>query len=231
MDGVSACFSQALALSAAFLPLHFAFAHANVLYMAQLRNCSVKILALVAIAALLFGCASTQGAAKGDGSVVGVKMENVSGEVRAQKGDVVAVDYVGTLDGGAVFDTSLKGEAERAGMPLRPAYQPLEFTVGAGQMIPGFDAAVVGMKEGEEKSVRLLPSEAYGEIRGDWIVEIPRANVPNETEVGAILRAENGLEGRVVDMGNETVRMDFNHELAGKALTFKIIIRKITRRY
>ena len=102
----------------------------------------------------------------------------------AQKGDTVAVDYVGTLDDGTVFDTSIREEAIKAGLPLRSSYSPLEFTAGAGQMIAGFDAAVIGMKVGEEKNVHLTPSEAYGN----------------------------------------------QGPLAGKALNFRIVMRKITKK-
>ncbi|MFH1056909.1 MAG: FKBP-type peptidyl-prolyl cis-trans isomerase, partial [Candidatus Micrarchaeota archaeon] len=65
--------------------------------------------------------------------------------MKVERGDLVAVDYLGTLDDGTVFDTSIKVEAEKAGLPLRTSYEPLEFTVGAGQMIKGFDDAGVGL--------------------------------------------------------------------------------------
>ncbi len=148
----------------------------------------------------------------------------------AQKGDLVAVDYVGTLDDGKVFDTSIKAEAVKAGLPLRDSYAPLEFTVGAGQMIAGFDSAVVGMKVGEEKNVHLSPSEAYGESDPKAIVWIPKANVPNGTEVGTQLSSAQGATGVVVEMNATSVKIDFNNPMAGKALNFKIIMRKITKK-
>lgn len=81
-----------------------------------------------------------------------------------EKGDAVSVHYVGKLDDGTVFDTSEKEEAMEAGIynEMRD-YEPLKFTVGAGQMIKGFDEGVVGMKAGEEKILKIPPEEAYGE--------------------------------------------------------------------
>jgi len=168
-------------------------------------------LALLAFSLVLLGC-------------MGV------GEVKtAAKGDNVSVDYVGSFDNGTVFDTSIESEAIGAGLPLRGSYAPLEFTVGAGQMISGFDAAVVGMKEGEEKMVHLTAAEAYGEKRGDLIVEVPRSNVPADAAVGSALQASNGMAGIVTALNDTTATLDFNSPMAGKPLNFKIIVRKITK--
>jgi FKBP-type peptidyl-prolyl cis-trans isomerase 2 len=149
--------------------------------------------------------------------------------VTAKKGDVVAVDYVGSLDDGTVFDTSIREEAVKANLTLRPSYSPLEFEVGAGQMIAGFDAGVVGMRVGQEKTIRIPPSEAYGEKRADAIVSVPLANVPAGVKIGSKLSASNGATGTVIEVNATHVAIDFNHELAGKTLNFKIIMRKITR--
>lgn len=153
----------------------------------------------------------------------------MAGAVAAAKGDTVAVDYVGTLDDGTVFDTSLKAEAQKAGLPLRPSYEPLEFTVGAGQMIKGFDAGVVGMKVGDEKTIHLQPSEAYGEKSAEIIVAIPKANIGGNVSIGDRLSSSQGLSGIVTKVTNDTITADFNHELAGKALNFRIIMRKVTK--
>ena len=149
--------------------------------------------------------------------------------VKAENGDKVGVDYLGTLDDGTVFDTSIKEEAEKAGLPLRPSYAPLEFTVGAGQMIKGFDEGVVGMAEGEEKNVKISPGEAYGEVDPSRVVDVPKENMPEGVEVGMMLTNQQGMQGKIIEIGNETVKMDFNHPLAGKALNFKIIMKNITK--
>lgn len=142
----------------------------------------------------------------------------------AAKGDTVSVNYIGKLQDGTLFDTSIKEEAQKAGLPLRPSYEPLTFTVGAGQMIAGFDAGVVGMKEGEEKNVTLLPEQAYGEMQADAVVSIPIANIGNSEniKVGDVLSASSGARGTVVELNGTHAKIDFNHELAGKTLVFTI---------
>lgn len=150
-------------------------------------------------------------------------------EVKVEKGDSIAVDYLGYTDDGKVFDTSIKAEAQKAGLPSRPSYEPLEFTAGAGQMIKGFDDAVIGMKEGEEKTINIPAAQAYGERNNNMIVEIPRNQIPGDVRVGAQLQASNGAVATVVKVTNDTITIDGNHPLAGKALNFKITVRKITK--
>ncbi len=147
----------------------------------------------------------------------------------AEKGDTVAVDYVGYLDTGEVFDTSIKAEAEKAGLGLRSSYAPLTFKVGAGEMIAGFDAGVVGMKVGEEKTIHVLPADAYGERIKEFVISVPRAHVQGDVQVGSQLIDDEGKASIVVALDNETVTLDYNHPLAGKALNFKIIMRNITK--
>lgn len=132
-------------------------------------------------------------------------------------GDTVKVSYVGTFEDGTVFDST----EQHGGTPL-------EFTVGMGQMISGFDNAVIGMKTGEEKNVRLEPSEAYGEHRPELVMEIPRTGVPEDVEVGDTLgmMLANGQQvpAKVTAMDTENVTIDMNNEMAGKVLIFKITI-------
>ena len=147
----------------------------------------------------------------------------------AKVGDTVSVNYIGKFPNGTLFDTSIKSEAQKGGLPLRPSYSPLEFKVGAGQMISGFDAAVVGMAEGEEKTVTLPPDQAYGERNPDAIVGIPLANIGNSQniKIGSVLHAQSGASGTVVAIGNGTTKVDFNSEMAGKTLIFIIRMVKI----
>jgi len=177
-------------------------------------------------AVLLLGCVSpsqeaTPSASAAPSTVVKMIAEN---------GDTVAVDYVGTFDNGSVFDTSLKSEAQKAGLPLRPSYEPLEFTVGAGQMISGFDAAVVGMSEGEEKKIHLAPAEAYGERRDDLVLTLPVSQIPTDAKVGSVLTTGSGAQGTVTKIENGNATIDFNSAMAGKALNFRIIVKKITKK-
>ncbi len=133
--------------------------------------------------------------------------------VKAENGDHVFVHYTGTLDDGTVFDSSR---------------EPLEFDIGAGQMIAGFDSAVVGMKAGQEKTVKIKAADAYGEINNDLIRDVPKAQAPNANP-GDMLYA-GGQPVKVVSVGNTTVKIDFNHPFAGKDLTFKITMVKIEKR-
>jgi FKBP-type peptidyl-prolyl cis-trans isomerase SlyD len=190
-------------------------------------------LILLALVMVLAGCVSQPaGNQTQDNLVVPNLAANNTGGIslKAEKGDTVSVDYVGTLDDGTMFDASIQAEAVKGGLAQRPSYEPLTFTVGAGQMIKGFDDAVVGMQEGEEKSVRIPAAEAYGERRDDLIVEVPIDKVSGGTpQVGSRLTASNGMPGRVIEVTNTTVKVDFNNEMAGKALNFRIIMRKITK--
>lgn len=131
-------------------------------------------------------------------------------------GKKLRVHYRGTLDDGTQFDNSYdRGET-------------LEFVCGAGQMIAGFDAAVVDMQEGEKKTVRIPAAEAYGERRDDLILTFPANQVPNIEQINAgdklFLQTPSGqpVPATVIKVDEAGVVLDANHELAGKDLTFDI---------
>lgn len=147
------------------------------------------------------------------GNVAG---DNISEIKAVETGDRVSVEYIGMLDDGTVFDTS-------EGRSL------LEFTAGAGQMIVGFDSAVIGMIEGEEKIVRIRFQEAYGEHRSDLLKEIPKSELPSGVKLGDTFTVQGRLV-KVVEVGANTVTFDFNHPLAGKDLTFRIKMAKIEKK-
>ena len=137
------------------------------------------------------------------------------GAKQVKQGDTVKVEYTGTFDNGTVFDTS-------------EGREPLEFIAGTGQMIPGFDNAIIGMKIGQEKEIKLQPSEAYGDYDPQLVQEIPREQVPIEEELkqGMVLAVTlpNGRQvpATITKVANETVAIDLNHPLAGKVLNFKL---------
>jgi FKBP-type peptidyl-prolyl cis-trans isomerase 2 len=139
---------------------------------------------------------------------------------KAKPGDTVSIHYTGTLDDGSQFDSSAGRE-------------PLEFTLGEGQVIPGFDAAVDGLEEGERVTVRIAPEDAYGEPDPRLIQTIDRSQLPPQIQVEKGLQLQAGQpNGRrmvvtVVDFDDQTVTLDGNHELAGQALTFAIELVKI----
>ncbi len=135
--------------------------------------------------------------------------------MQVQNGSRVKVHYTGKLDDGSVFDTSLQEGRE-----------PLEFTIGEGKMIPGFENGLLGMEIGEKKTIAMSPGDAYGETRDDLLFEVPISNVPPNVKVGATLQAEfeQGVPVifTVTDIKNDTVVLDGNHPLAGKNLTFEV---------
>ena len=132
-----------------------------------------------------------------------------------QDGDDVSVKYTGTLDDGEVFDSNV----DRPGT--------LDFTVGAGQMIAGFDAAVLGMAVGETKTVRLEPAEAYGEYQDGLVVEVDRAAAPEGVAAGQQLRDSLGRTVVVLEVRDDVIVIDQNHPLAGQVLTFEIELVEI----
>lgn len=135
--------------------------------------------------------------------------------MEAQKGNIVKVEYEGRLEDGSVFDSTEKHGGE-----------PLEFILGAGQMIRGFDSAVNGMKVGDEKEVTLQPEDAYGEHNPQYVIEVPKQNFPEEAKEGMMigLPMPNGAQAPAVikKIGEETVTLDLNSPMAGKVLIFKI---------
>lgn len=133
----------------------------------------------------------------------------------AKKGDKVRVHYIGRLEDGSVFDSSVDRE-------------PLEFTLGEKQVIPGFEKAVEGMTPGESKTALIAASQAYGQYYSEMVLSVPRDHLPDdfEAEVGERLELRRS-DGRtfVVTVTGATsgeVTVDANHPLAGKDLTFDI---------
>lgn len=154
-------------------------------------------------------------------------MENI----KIKAGDTITVDYVGKHLDGTVFDTSLETVAQEAGLynPNRDYTQGLSFTVGAGQMIKGFDDGVIGMQVGETKTVEIPAENAYGARSDEMIVRIPLA------EAGDVSQAQVGMKvvlggmypATVTEITDTEIVFDANHELAGKDLVFDITIKAI----
>ncbi|MDK2825747.1 peptidylprolyl isomerase [Methanolobus vulcani] len=141
-----------------------------------------------------------------------------------QVGDNVSVNYTGMLEDGTVFDTSIADVAKANGI-YNPArnYEPLSFIVGSGQMIKGFDNAVIGMKVGENKTVHLSPEEAY-EVKDYLIVPYPieTFEAANMTPVIGETISAQGYPGVIVNINETNVTVDFNNRLAGKNIIFDI---------
>lgn len=138
----------------------------------------------------------------------------------AKAGDTVKIHYTGTLSDGSTFDSSAGRD-------------PLEFTLGSGQVIPGFDKAVTGMSVGESKTVEIPAADAYGAHNPEGRQAIPRDQVPDTIplEVGTRLQVQTA-DGRplpvtIAEVTDEAVVLDANHPLAGKDLTFDIELVEI----
>ena len=138
----------------------------------------------------------------------------------AKQGDTIQIHYTGTLDDGTVFDSS-------------EGRDPLAFTLGEGQVIPGFERAALGMETGETKTTRIESDDAYGDHNDELVLEVPREQLPDglEVEVGTALQLQQP-DGRAVPvtvaaLDDATITLDANHPLAGEALTFELTLVEI----
>ena len=147
-------------------------------------------------------------------------------------GDKIIVDYIGRLDDHNVFDTSVESIAKASGKynPNRDYEAGLEFTVGAGQMIAGFDAGVVGMKLGETKTLKIPADQAYGQKKDELIRKIPLEQVGDLSgvSVGTQVLLGGKIPATITEITDKDITVDANHELAGKDLIFDVTIKKIT---
>lgn len=141
---------------------------------------------------------------------------------QARPGDTVKIHYTGTLNDGTEFDSS-------------SGRDPLEFTVGSGQVISGFDKAVEGMAVGDSKTVKIPPEEAYGPRHDQMVQDVPKHALPDDLEPveGMALQAR-GQDGQVINLtitavGDDSITVDGNHPLAGKSLNFDIQLVDIAR--
>ncbi|MEN6520088.1 MAG: peptidylprolyl isomerase [Armatimonadota bacterium] len=140
---------------------------------------------------------------------------------QAQQGDTVKVHYTGKLDDGSVFDSSVDRD-------------PIEFTIGEGRVIPGFENGIVGMNTGELKTISIPADQAYGPHRDDMVVEVNKAHLPPDldAEVGDQLQMRQA-DGQpvvviVADISDENITLDANHPLAGKDLMFDVELVEIS---
>ncbi len=166
----------------------------------MIRNCLSLCLITLALSCYTFNC-NAQEEEKGDIRMV-------------QKGDVVQVDYKLTVNDEIIDSSEGRG--------------PLEVTVGQGQLIPGFEKELIGMKEGEKKSFQVAPEDGYGPLNEEAFAKVPREKLGDDItpEVGMILSvgSPDGRTHRVKihEVDNDTITLDFNHPLAGQTLNFDI---------
>lgn len=178
----------------------------------------------IAVVALCLGVAFLAGCSKSETAWKDV----------VASGQMIAVDYVGKLLSGDIFDSSIEAEAKKSpNYSTQRQYKPLEFTVGAGQMIPGFDKGVVGMKIWETKSVTIKPEDAYGPRDPQAIISVPMSQfsgLNQEIKVGMTFYNQMQQPAKVVGFSGtkqEFVLLDTNHPLAGETLVFEITVKEI----
>ena len=141
---------------------------------------------------------------------------------QAKSGDTVKIHYTGTLDDGSQFDSSAGRE-------------PLEFTLGSGQVIPGFDKAVEGMAVGDTKTVNIPADEAYGPRHDGMIQEVPLSALPDDLEpqvgMGLQARRPDGgiLDLTITEVGEEAITVDGNHPLAGQTVYYSVEVREVRK--
>ncbi|WMW22543.1 peptidylprolyl isomerase [Methanolobus mangrovi] len=151
---------------------------------------------------------------------------------KVEAGDYISVNYTGSLEDGTVFDTSIEEIAieENIYNPYRN-YEPLPFVAGAGQMIKGFDDAVIGMGIGEEKTVTIPPEEAYGAYCPELLIPVPAEDFES-ANITPIIGQKVTYQNQVVTIANiseENVTLDCNHNLAGETLIFTIELVSIEK--
>lgn len=140
---------------------------------------------------------------------------------QVKNNDTVKVHYTGKLNDGQVFDSSL----ERG--------EPLQFTMGKGQLIPGFEKGLLDMKVKEKKTITIPKKEAYGESKSELIQEVPKDQLPEDLEpkvgMGLVSQTPNGQEINLIvkEVKDNTIVVDGNHPLAGKDLVFDLEVVEI----
>jgi peptidylprolyl isomerase len=141
---------------------------------------------------------------------------------QVKEGDNISLHYTGTLDDGTVFDSS-------------EGREPLNFTVGSGEVIQGFDDGVRGMEVGQTRDISIAPDQAYGEYYEELVRVVPRQAFPEgmKPEVGMTLELElpsgQSLPVRIIDIEGDEITLDANHLLAGETLNFKIHLVDINK--
>lgn len=141
--------------------------------------------------------------------------------MKAEEGDKVSVHYKGTLEDGTVFDSS-------------EGRDPLEFELGGGQIIEGFEKAILGMEKGEEKSFTVPSDSAYGPHRDDLVGKLPKEQIGDvDVQEGSVLQLETTegetFEARVQGIEEDGVVVDMNHPLAGQDLNFDVTLVDVDR--
>ncbi|MBI4043690.1 MAG: FKBP-type peptidyl-prolyl cis-trans isomerase [Candidatus Diapherotrites archaeon] len=179
-------------------------------------------IAVLALAVLSIGCIQPNSPTTGQVTLVKEQIPATGLLKTVEAGDTIEVEYTGLLDDGSVFDQT-------------PPNETVSFSVGVGQLIQGFDEALIGMKEGETKNIVIPPAKAYGEVNNELFVDVNYDQLAQggfPIEPGIKLRDELGRPVTIVtaDQNANKVVLNYNHPLAGKTLHFQVTITKISKK-
>jgi peptidylprolyl isomerase len=147
---------------------------------------------------------------------------------QAKQGDTVRVHYTGRLASGEVFDSSICTDDDCGCSNGKP----LEFTIGSQQVIPGFEAGVVGLAPGESRTVTIPVEQAYGPHNQELVIQVPRSDIPSHIELALgnhlqMTQEDQTFTVLITDVTDETVTFDANHPLAGRELVFDLELVEI----
>jgi len=153
-------------------------------------------------------------------------------EMKVEAGDSVKFHYIGRFENGEVFDTSYEDVAKENDIFVEEReYGPLEVTIGAGEIIPGLDEAMIGMEVGEKKTVTVPPEKAYGMPNPELVAKVPVSEftqVGLEPVEGMYVMTDSGI-AKIVKVAEDGVELDFNHPLAGKTLVFEVEVVEVKK--
>ena len=138
---------------------------------------------------------------------------------KVKTGKTIKVNYTGKFEDGTVFDTSLGDGRE-----------PLKTVLGQGNLIPGFEKGLIGMNEGENKTIEINPTEGYGEYLDGLVTVVPKTQMPEGVKVGDVLQSSGDrgtINVTVTEINENDVKVDANHPLAGKKLIFDVELLEI----
>ncbi|MEK6949435.1 MAG: FKBP-type peptidyl-prolyl cis-trans isomerase [Nanoarchaeota archaeon] len=151
-----------------------------------------------------------------------------------EPGKTVTFDYVAGFTNGTLFDTSIEEAAKKAGIyELNGPYQPVVLKYGSDPLLPGYAETLLGMKEGEVKNIIIPPSKAYGVLRENSTILIPRSKVEGQTElkIGSVITiigpSNQQVPVYIKQVGEENITVDLNHPLAGRYIQFSVVVRSI----
>ena len=138
---------------------------------------------------------------------------------KVETGKTIKVNYTGKFEDGTVFDTSLVEGRE-----------PLRTVLGQGNLIPGFEKGLLGMTEGDNKTIEIEPTEGYGEYLDGLVTVVPKTQMPEGVKVGDVLQSSGDrgtINVTVTEVNENNVKVDANHPLAGKKLLFEVELLEV----